>query len=188
MPNAFVAHVGEDLSGESDVARLKRGRPEAIEALLGRYQNRLFRYLLRLVGDSAQAEDLLQQTWMRVMTHVHQYDERRAFEPWLFAVSRNLAIDHLRRTAPDSLSNEQASEVAGNDPSPLDQLLDRELHSRLAAKLQRLPVAYREALSLRFEEEMTFDEMAELLQCPLSTVKSRVQRGLAALRKGAHSL
>jgi RNA polymerase sigma-70 factor (ECF subfamily) len=168
---------------DSEPARLRRGDPEAFDALLNRYQNRLFRYLLRLTGNAAHAEDLFQQTWLKVVTRIDRYDEWKPFEPWLFAVARNLAIDHLRRVSPESLDESKASSLSSGEPGHLERLLDHERRSLLERKLQELPAIYREAVSLRFEEEMTFEEMAMVLDAPVSTVKSRVQRALSALRK-----
>lgn len=82
---------------ESEPARLRRGDADAFDALLTRYQNRLYRYLLRLTADPAAAQDLFQETWLKVITRIHQYDESRPFEPWLFRVARNLTLDHLRK-------------------------------------------------------------------------------------------
>jgi RNA polymerase sigma-70 factor (ECF subfamily) len=178
------------MAADSEPARLRRGDPDAFDSLLNRYQNRLFRYLVRLTGNSAQAEDLFQQTWLKVMTGIHRYDERRPFEPWLFAIARHLAIDHLRKVSPESL--DEPSETTGEPriaslkaetPGHLERLLDRERRGLLERKLEELPAIYREALTLRFEEEMTFEEMALVLQAPVSTVKSRVQRALSTLRK-----
>lgn len=174
---------------ESEPLRLRRGDPEAFDALLARYQNRLYRYLVRLTANSAAAEDLFQDTWLKVLTRIHRYDERRPFEPWLFAVARNLAIDYLRRTAPRSL--DEPSEVGDSDvgrlgadePGSLDRLLEQERRDLLERRLEELPALYREALSLRFEEDMAFEEIAEVLSAPVSTVKSRVQRALSTLRR-----
>jgi len=94
---------------DAEVAQLRRGDLDALAALLARYQNRLYRYLLRLVREPATAEDLFQQTWLRVAERIRHYDSRRSFEAWLFAVARNLAIDHLRRVAPQSLDEENES-------------------------------------------------------------------------------
>jgi RNA polymerase sigma-70 factor (ECF subfamily) len=144
---------------------------------------------VRLTGNTAQAEDLFQQTWLKAMTGIHRYDERRPFEPWLFSIARHLAIDHLRRVSPESLDEPSATgeprvaSLRTDAPGNLEQLLDRERRSLLERKLQELPAVYREAITLRFEEEMTFEEMALVLQAPVSTVKSRVQRSLATLRK-----
>lgn len=172
------------MAADSEPARLRRGEGEAFDALLNRYQNRLFRYLVRLTGNTATAEDLFQQTWLKVITGIHRYDERKPFEPWLFSIARHLAIDHLRRVSPASLEEPVAAGLKSEEPGHLERLLDRERRGLLERKLQELPAIYREVISLRFEEEMTFDEMALVLQAPVSTVKSRVQRALATLRKG----
>lgn len=174
---------------ESEAVRLRRGDPDAFDALLARYQNRLYRYLLRLTANPAVAEDLFQETWLKVITRIHNYDARRPFEPWLFSVARNLAIDHLRRASPESLDEPseggetKVSRLSADEPGSLQRLLERERRGLLERKLEELPVVYREALSLRFEEEMTFEEIAEVLAAPLSTVKSRVQRALSTLRR-----
>jgi RNA polymerase sigma-70 factor (ECF subfamily) len=183
----------EFMGADSEPARLRRGDPGAFDALLNRYQNRLFRYLVRLIGNSTQAEDLFQQTWLKVMTGIHRYDERRPFEPWLFSIARHLAIDHLRRVSPESLDEPsptgepRVASLKAEEPGNLERLLDRERRGFLERKLQELPALYREAVTLRFEEEMTFEEMALVLQAPVSTVKSRVQRALTTLRKSMRS-
>lgn len=176
---------------ETQAARLRRGDPGAFNELLEQYQHRLFRYLLRLAGERSLAEDLFQQTWLRVVEKIRHYDERRSFEAWLFAVARNLAMDHFRRYRPESL-NEPAGEsaegptresmLAGKEPSALSRVLERERSEHLASTLARLPMIYREALTLRFEEEMKLEEMAEVLRVPLSTAKTRLRRGLEQLK------
>src|SRR5262249_46616185 len=127
--------------------------------------------------------------WLRVITRIHHYDQRRPFEPWLFRVARNLALDHLRRMSPESLDEPsetgegRGALLSANEPGALEGLLDRERQAVLVRNLGELPALYREALVLRFEEEMTFEEMADVLSAPVSTAKSRVQRALALLRK-----
>lgn len=176
------------LSIDNEVERLRRGDLDAFDALLARLKNRLFRYLLRLVGEPATAEDLFQQCWLKAMTHLHRYDRRRSFDPWLFAIARNLAIDHLRRKKAQSLddpleSGEPASMLLpATEPGALERLLQKERRQFLAERVAELPLVYREALTLRFEEEMSFEEIAEVMGTPLSTAKSRVQRAVRALR------
>lgn len=173
---------------ESDVSRLRRGDPEALAALLERYQNRLYRYLLRLVREPATAEDLFQQTWLRVAENIRRYDPARSFEAWFFSVARNLAIDHLRRYRPESLDETDSSQVprewllAAPGPSALERVLAGERAGRLAEAVAGLPVIYREVLALRFEEEMKLEEIARVLDVPLSTVKTRLGRALEGLR------
>ena len=174
---------------EDELAQLRRGDPEALGALLARYQNRVFRYLLRLVRETATAEDLFQQTWLRVAEKIGRYDPRRSFEAWLFSIAHHLAIDHFRRHRPESLDEplESGATVAEKlpaaTPGALETLLSRERSSRLARALDHLPAIYREVLTLRFEEEMKIEDIAAVLDASLSTVKTRLRRGLEALRK-----
>jgi RNA polymerase sigma-70 factor, ECF subfamily len=175
----------------SDVEQLRRGDLDALSTLLTRYQNRLYRYLLRMVRQPAEAEDLFQQTWLRVAEKIQHYDPRRSFEAWLFTLARNLAIDHLRRIRPESLDEPINDSAAGetaatrlpsHDRPPIEGILARERTQRLGAVLEMLPVAQREVLTLRFEEEMKIEEIAEVLGAPLSTVKTRLRRALERLR------
>jgi RNA polymerase sigma-70 factor (ECF subfamily) len=173
---------------EAEVAQLRRGDLDALAALLARYQNRLYRYLLRLVRQPATAEDLFQQTWLRVAERIRRYDPRRNFEAWLFAVARNLAIDHLRKIQPESLDEPSDQgiprfEPVSAAPPVLDGIVVQERNSRLGAALGELPVIYRDVLTLRFEEEMKLEEIAEVLGTPLSTVKTRLRRSLEGLRR-----
>ncbi len=173
----------------AEVARLRQGDPEALGPLLARYQNRLYRYLLRLVRDQATAEDLFQQTWLRVVEKIHHYDALRSFEAWLFALAHNLAIDHLRRYRPESLDELLSPDETRHwqfpsaGPNALDRTLELERAGLVMEALDALPAVYRELLSLRFEEEMKLAEIAEVLDLPLSTVKTRLTRGLERLRE-----
>jgi len=173
---------------EDEISRLRRGDPEALGALVERYQHRLYRYLCRLVSDPAAAEDLFQQTWLRVAEQIHRYDEGRNFDAWLFRVAHNLAIDSLRRHRPESLdeplpSGESRVEHLPADlPSALDRVEENEWSARIAVAMRQLPAIYREVLALRFEEEMKLEEISESLGAPLSTVKTRLRRALETLR------
>lgn len=183
------AHWGAAVSVESELTRLRGGDIEAVAALMQRYQHRLYRYLLRLARHPDTAEDLFQQTWLRVMERIRTYDPRRSFEGWLFGVAHNLAIDHLRRYQPESLdeplpSGDSRTElIAGAGPGALEQLLSRERAGWLAEAVADLPLLFREVLTLRFEEEMKLEEMAAVLGLPLGTVKTRLHRALKHLRQ-----
>jgi len=102
-------------SDREDVARLRRGDTTGLAGLMSRHQDRLFRYLLRLVGDEA-VEDVFQQSWLRAVERISRYDASRPFGPWLFAVARNLALDHLRRRRPESLDESGLEPEAPADP------------------------------------------------------------------------
>jgi RNA polymerase sigma-70 factor (ECF subfamily) len=178
----------EVFAADREIALLKKGDPDAVSELIGRYQHRLYRFLVRMVRDPATAEDLFQQTWIRLMEKIGGYDARRNFEAWLFAIARNLAIDHLRRRRPSSLDEVDEAgqapverlEAGGRDA--LEQLLDFERGALLAAAIGELPAIHREVLTLRFEEEMKLEQIAEVVGVPLSTVKSRLHRALESLR------
>jgi RNA polymerase sigma-70 factor (ECF subfamily) len=174
---------------DDSVVRLKRGDADALGAVMAHYQHRLYRFLLRLVQDPFAADDLFQQTWMRVMEKIGRYDVRRQFDPWLFSVARNLAIDYLRQRkstsldAPDPTGVAPAERLSSSSPDPLERVLEFERGAILAATLAGLPLIHREVLTLRFEEDMKLEEIAEVASIPLSTVKSRLSRALESLRQ-----
>ena len=189
MSRVIEAFWGATVNLETDLTRLRSGDVEAVAALMERYQHRLYRYLLRLVRQPATAEDLFQQTWLRVMERIRNYDPNRSFEGWLFALAHNLAIDLLRRSRLESLDeplpsgDTRAELLEGRGPGALEQLLSQERFGWLADSITELPVVFREVLTLRFEEEMRLEEIAAVLALPLGTVKTRLHRALKHLRQ-----
>src|SRR5262245_38329388 len=180
----------EAFIGDDDITRLRRGDPDVLAAMVTRYQQRLFRYLLHLARDRATAEDLFQQTWLRVMEKIGRYDAARRFDVWLFAVARNLAIDYFRaRHFTESLDEtKESGSTQGERFFPAGQnalgiLLESERGTMLAECMLELPAIHREVLTLRFEEGMKLEEIAEVARIPISTVKSRLSRALEGLRK-----
>lgn len=167
---------------------LKRRDPELLDALIEQYQYRLFRYLLYITGNRERAEDFFQETWIRVLERGHQYDGRSKFEAWLFSIARHLVIDWQRQKKAqslDALTNPDEGapmEFPDDDPSPLHQFLAHESEATVQASVEKLPAIYREVLLLRFQEELGLVEIATVLNAPLSTVKSRLYRGLEDLR------
>lgn len=188
MLHSMATAWGTPVSAEDDLTRLRKGDLDALAALIEQYESRLYRYLVRLLREPATAEDIFQQTWLRVAERIKSYDPKRSFENWLFTVARNLAFDHLRRYRPESLdeplpSGESRLEMlAAEEPGAAESVIAHERSAQLAAALELLPVIYREVLSLRFEEDLKLEQIADLLQIPLSTVKSRLRRALEALR------
>jgi RNA polymerase sigma-70 factor (ECF subfamily) len=173
---------------EGETKRLRGGDVDAIAGLMERYQHRLYRYLVRIVVQPSTAEDLFQQTWLRVMERIQKYDPKRSFEGWLFSVAHNLAIDHLRRRQPESLDETTRTgetrfhSARSADPGALEELLSMEQAERVAEAVAQLPLPYREVITLRFEEEMKLEEISVVLALPMGTVKTRLHRALKALR------
>ncbi len=183
----------DQLSDANDsISRLKRGDLDALAEVMAQYQHRLYRFLFRLAQDPALADDLFQQTWIRVIERIGRYDARHEFAAWLFSVARNLTIDTLRKKRLASLDAVEDGGVApierlvAAEQDPLEQLLEHERGAVLAAALAELPVIHREVLTLRFEEEMKLEQIAEVVGIPLSTVKSRLLRALENLRGRLH--
>jgi RNA polymerase sigma-70 factor (ECF subfamily) len=168
---------------------LRRRDPELLDRLIEQYQYRLFRYLLYITSSKERAEDFFQETWIRVLERGHQYDGKSKFEAWLFAIARNLVIDWQRQKKMQSLDeltdpeqNHPREFANEREPSPLHQVLSREEQVGVQASLGQIPAIYREVLVLRFHEELQIEEMAGVLSIPVSTVKSRLYRGLEVLR------
>ena len=179
-------------TAETETAKIARGLRERdmqlVADLVERCQHRLVRYLLYLTGRREYAEDLAQETWVRVLQRGSQYNGRQRFDPWLFAIARNLAIDYLRKkrkavqTASLPDDRDEILLVSSSGPSPFEAAARSEDAIRLAGQLQILSPLYREALLLRFQEDLSLAEIAQVLGAPVTTVTSRIYRGLAALR------
>jgi RNA polymerase sigma-70 factor, ECF subfamily len=190
------------VAGNTDTQRIARGLRQRdvalLHALVVEYQFRLVRYLIYLLGRRDSVDDLVQETWLRVLERGRSYDGHSRFEPWLFAIARNLTIDHLRQRrifsldssgdASDSHANDSPEQdhkplpLASHDPSPFELAARTEDAQRLAHTLETLEPIYREALVLRFQEDLSLQEIATIVGVPLTTVSSRIYRGLAALR------
>jgi len=169
--------------------RLRNGDLDVLDDLIEKYQHRLLRYLVSVTGNRSTAEDIFQETWLHVLERGHQYRAQWKFEVWLFSIARHLVIDLSRRKKGTSLDQlmqpdeGQPFEPHASAPSPFEEVLAGEETARMARILARIPAVYREVLALRFQEDLALEEMATIIKVPLSTVKSRLYRGLDALRK-----
>ena len=175
-------------SEASTIARgLRRRDPDLLDRLIEQYQHRLLRYLVYLAGNRELAEDLFQETWIRVLERGHQYDGNHEFCTWLYAVARNLTIDYLRKKSPVSLdalmADEEHASLEPADTRPLawEVVTQHEQAQRINAALVSIPAEYREAVVLRFQEGLALEEIAIVTGARLGTVKSRLYRGLNLL-------
>jgi RNA polymerase sigma-70 factor (ECF subfamily) len=191
---ASVTAADEQVRQESlAVAQgLKRQDAGLLDELIVRYQHRLLRYLLYLTSNREMAEDLFQEVWMRVLVRGAQFNGQARFDTWLFTIARNLVIDQRRKRTMASLDElfegkaeddrPMSFEAADGDPNPLDRFANLEDRERIAAALLQMDTLHREVLVLRFHEELSLEEIAKVTRAPLSTVKSRLYRGLAAIK------
>jgi RNA polymerase sigma-70 factor (ECF subfamily) len=189
-----VAAIDEQARQESLAVSqgLKRQEAGLLNELIVRYQHRLMRYLLYLTGNRELAEDMFQDVWMRVMMRGAQFNGKARFETWLFTIARNLVIDHRRKRTMCSLEElvegdgdgdrPVSFEVADDEPTPFERFSSLEDRGKIAAALLELDPLHREVLVLRFHEEMSLEEISKVTRTHLSTVKSRLYRGLAMIK------
>jgi RNA polymerase sigma-70 factor (ECF subfamily) len=178
-------------SDEALVARYRRGEVAAFEALLDRHRRGVHRFLSRLVGDAARAEDLTQDCWMRFIDAAPRWNPDGRFKLWLYAVARNLATDEARRAAhrahpsldAPAHGRPLADLVATGARAPEDAAGDAEVRPRLLRAIQDLPEEQREVFLLREYEGISFAGIAEVTGAPVPTVKSRMRYALEALRR-----
>jgi RNA polymerase sigma-70 factor (ECF subfamily) len=159
-------------SDEDLVGRLANGDEQALRELLRRYERPLSHFIYRHTG-GRDVEDLYQETWLRVVHHAARFDRRRRFSTWLFHIAVNLCRDWHRRPPPEPVEPPHDS---GSDDLPATE-------ARLDAQrlLAMLPELQREVLLLRYYQDLTEDEVAQILDCPRGTVKSRLHNALARL-------
>jgi RNA polymerase sigma-70 factor, ECF subfamily len=167
------------------VARLQRRDPEALGALYDRYGRLAYSLILRVVRDAGIAEDLVQETFLRVWNRVNGFDaEKGSIGPWLLAVARNRAIDYLRSS---SGRERNAYEFEESDHPALYTDMERDLlisdnARRVKEAMRKLPANHRQALELAYFEGLSQTEMAERMGQPLGTVKTWVRAALKHLR------
>ena len=160
------------------IARTKRGKVEAYNVLVSRWEKRVFNYLLRLVGNREDAMDLSQEVFLKAYQNLGKLQDASRFGPWLFRIAHNEAFSHLRRKRPEvELASRPADEIAGPRTEPL------ELTLAVRRALGLLSDDQREAIVLKIYQGFKFEEMAEVLDCPVSTVKSRVYAALDVLKE-----
>ena len=159
------------------IAKARRGDVEAYNLLVSRWEKRVFNYLLRLVSNREDAMDVSQDVFLKAYQSLPKLDDPARFSGWLFRIAHNEAFSLLRRRRPET-------ELTG-EPRPAElspRLLPMELSLAVETALNRLNADQREAVLLKIYQGFKFEEMAEILECPVSTVKSRLYTALDLLK------
>lgn len=177
------------------VAWAQDGHEGAYRELIRRYQRPVFSLVYRMVRDRELAEDLSQETFIKVLNHIDSYRPEHKFSSWIFKIANNAAIDHLRRKeldtlslegAPDAITQERqiatALQIGDRAESPLDELEARELGSQIEQAISQLRPEYRACIILRHVEGRPYEEIAAILDLPLGTVKTYIHRARGKLR------
>jgi RNA polymerase sigma-70 factor (ECF subfamily) len=190
---------GKDLQSLTDqevVALARAGKEAAYRELLRRYERPVFSLIYRMVRDRALAEDLAQDSFVKVLNALESYRPEYKFSSWVFKIANNVAIDQLRRRELDTLSLDGAPNARTRDEveatalqavdrseTPLAELESRELGSRIEQAIARLRPEYRSCILLRHVEGRSYEEIAEALDLPLGTVKTYIHRARHELRE-----
>ncbi len=189
-PGSLREHTDQDV-----VALAKEGRDEAYRELIRRYERPVFSLIFRMVRNRELAEDLVQETFIKVLNAVQSYRPEFKFSSWVFKIANNAAIDHLRKRELDTLSLEgsphadtpelveaTALQISERGENQLQEVENRELGSTIESAIGLLRPEYRSCILLRHVEGRSYEEIAEILNLPLGTVKTYIHRARNELR------
>ena len=184
-----------EMTDEQLIRALQEGRRDAFDVIVDRYSGQLNNFIYRIVGDAATAEDLLQETFIRLWTNRHSYREIAKFSTWLYTVAGNLAKSELRRKRIRrfvSLSSggersldgeeERTFELSDESADPEGDYQRRFINKRVEEEIKKLPILFKEVIILRDIQELSYEEIGSILKIPLGTVKSRVNRARQRLQ------
>ena len=184
------------LSDQEVVLMARAGREAAYRELIRRYERPIFALLFRMVRDRELAEDLSQETFIKALNAIESYRPEFKFSSWIFKIANNAAIDHLRRRELDTLSLDgsphaetpeamqaTALQIGARQESPLDAVEAKELGGAIEVAIGRLRPEYRSCILLRHVEGRAYEEIAEMLDLPLGTVKTYIHRARNELRQ-----
>jgi RNA polymerase sigma-70 factor (ECF subfamily) len=167
---------------------VRAGLAPALRVLAERHMERLMRFCGKFLTDFHAGQEIAQQTWLQIWTHRARYESHDRFNVFLYTIARNMCRNELRRrarlgswTVPNAADTHLAS-IPADEGTHLDALLLRERKRELLRALAKVPESQREAMLLRFDEELSYEEMAAVLGTAESTLRSRVHHGLRALR------
>ncbi|MNI40700.1 ECF RNA polymerase sigma factor SigW [compost metagenome] len=182
---------------ESRLAQLARnGDRNAFAELVDLYKNKIFHLAYRMLSNSHEAEDAVQETFLRVYTNLHKYDENQKFSTWIFRIATNLCIDRLRKRKNTYSLDAEMSDGEGNDhysllpadeDTPEKQVIVSETQELIRAAIDTLPEKYKSVVILRYLQDLSLQEISDILDMPVTTIKTRVHRGREYLRKKIES-
>jgi RNA polymerase sigma-70 factor (ECF subfamily) len=168
-----------------------QGEEEALQLLIKRYTSIVYNFVAQIVGRGQEAEDITQETFIKVWKNLKKFDINKKFKTWILQIAKNTAIDFLRQKKlplvnlnPDDEETENFMEqLSDSTPLPFENLVLQEQFAVVQNALQSLPEIYRLVLTMYYTKELTLAEVAEILGEPVETIKSRQRRGLAKLRE-----
>ena len=177
-------------SDEDLIKRFQDGDEQAYVELVNRYRDRLMNFVYRFTSDSEQSEDIVQETLIKLYTHKHYYKKIAKFSTWLYTIAANYAKTELRKKKNRKITNlsQMSSDEKDYDlPSvqpDTDQLIESEyLEKRIQSAINTLPLHFKTVIVLRDVQELSYDDISNIVEVPLGTVKSRINRARLQLQK-----
>ena len=174
------------------IRRCLQGDERAYREIVARYQGRVFSLALRMLRQREDAEDVTQETFVRMFRAAERYDQNRPFSAWLFTIAARLCIDQVRRRRMITVSlsrvdpgsgEEQTMDIEDPGLGPAEETSRLEEERRTRVLIDSLPPHYRIVVMLRHQEDLSYEEIADALELPLGTVKARIHRARALLRQ-----
>jgi RNA polymerase sigma-70 factor (ECF subfamily) len=162
--------------------RIQDGDMVAFNKMVDKYKNRLMNVIMRMIGSTEESEDIVQETFVRVYQHRESFDFRHCFSTWIYTIALNLARNELRKRKRFKFFD--IFDMQGNEAEiAVEMELPSNLPKAIEAALKTLPEKYKMAFVLRDIQELPYDEVAKIMNIPLGTVKSRVNRARSMLRE-----
>lgn len=183
IPIESNSEAGDNVpSDEELLIALQGGNQRAFEIIFNRYQGRVFGYLIRLVRDQPLAEEIFQEVFLHLYRRASKFDTSRSFRSWFFRVAHNRAMDFLRENPERENLELLKEDLLESAPTPEDLALKAESGRDLDQMLHLLSEEHRSVLLLKFKEGLTYEEIAEVINCPVGTAKSRTHHAIKNLR------
>ncbi len=177
------------VESDSDLmVQVSQGRVAAMGELFERHHAALYRFCLRLTGNRAESEDLVQDVFMKMLKHKDSFKHDQAFTPWMYRIAHNVAVDHLRRSSRAAQPEEDLDTRPSELPGSEERVAEHEQVSLVRRALLALPPDRREVLLMSRYEMKSYEEVAEALGVSVGTVKTRVHRAVRQLRELYHGL
>lgn len=176
----------ENSTDENLVRLVQDGNNEMFGVLIERYEPKMKRYARRFISDQDNAEDLIQEIFIKAYTHIASFDLSKRFSPWLYRIAHNCFVNELKRKGQEHLLSFDADILIPNlfsRDNPEKEVIDNELKNNLEASINKISIKYREILILYYFEEMSYKEISDILHIPVSVVGVRLNRGKKALQK-----
>ena len=174
------------------IKEVLKGDQNAFAEIVELFQDKLYRVCFRMLGNRHEAEDIAQEAFVRAFINIHTFDTKRKFSTWIYRIATNLCIDRIRKKKPDYFLDAEVagteglnmySQIASTEELPEEEVLKMEMQDRVQYEISRLPDKYRAVIVLKYMEDLPLQEISDILEMPLGTVKTRIHRGREALRK-----